>query len=100
MPSICMNRLTVLGSRNKVTRFVHWDWESPMGAQFLEPEELMATRRTWTFQSIAPPLDGLGKISARWSTLTFLLDYEWENKRVKGIAKARAGKLDTYQVGY
>ena len=42
----------------------------------------------------------LRALSRRWRSLTFLLDYDWEDKRIKGFAKAKAGRLRNYSVIY
>jgi hypothetical protein len=40
------------------------------------------------------------RLSRRSPTLTFLLDYEVPAKRVKGLAKAKAGALMDHHVTY
>jgi len=99
MPN-CTVRLTVLGARTTLLRFIRSDWDKALEAQFIEPWEMMKKRRTWIFSTNSAPVDGIQSLSCRWPTLTFLLDYEWESRQVKGIARAKAGKTEQHKLKY
>jgi hypothetical protein len=47
-----------------------------------------------------PLLTFLADISARWPSLVFLLDYDREETRFKGLARAKGGKLRHWRVSY
>ncbi|MGH7972622.1 MAG: hypothetical protein ACREIC_28245 [Limisphaerales bacterium] len=57
-------------------------------------------RHVCSFETDEPPLEPLRNLSRRWPGLVFLLDYDSEEQRVKGLAKARAGILDSYRTEY
>ena len=44
--------------------------------------------------------DARGKLSRRSALLTLLLDYEYEMHRIKGLAKAKAGEVEHYEISY
>ena len=100
MDEICINRLVVLGKKTTVTEFLRSEWDRLLRARFLEPHEMMLTRFSCGFQTCEPPLKKLEKLSTQWRSLIFLLDFEWENKRIKGIAKAVRGELEVHEVSY
>jgi len=52
------------------------------------------------FETKTPPLDSLKRLSRRWPGLVLLLDYEVEAERIKGLAKAKAGILESHQIQY
>jgi hypothetical protein len=45
-----------------------------------------------------PPIAFLKNVSKKWPTLLFLLDYTGEGLEFIGIAKAKAGEIEHYQV--
>ena len=57
-------------------------------------------RHSWQFETDEPPLKFLKTLSRRWRSLTVLLDYDLEDKSIKGLAKAKAGRLRNYSVTY
>jgi hypothetical protein len=57
-------------------------------------------RHAWQFDTDTPPLPFLRSISRQWSSLTFVLDYDSEGQRLKGLVKARNGRLRHFRVSY
>lgn len=47
-----------------------------------------------------PPLAFIENVSKKWPTLLFLLDYNEPGNAFKGIAQAKAGKIENYQITY
>ena len=94
------NRLTVLGSKRNVQSFRNGGWERPLRAQYCELIENSPKKFSCQFVTESPPLESLRKLSGRWAGLIFLLDYETEARRTKGLAKARAGLLEHHQIRY
>ncbi len=52
------------------------------------------------FETDEPPLEPLRKLSRRWPRLVFLLDYEIESERTKGLLKAQTGRIASCQLEY
>jgi hypothetical protein len=95
------NRLTVVGPAGDIEQLDREEeWTAESGARYTELLEHSADRHTWQFETDEPTLEFLKTLSRRWRTLTFLLDYDWEYKRLKGLAKAKAGRLRNYSVIY
>jgi len=95
------NRLTVVGPTSDLKQFDrNVEWTADLGARHVELLENSADRHSWQFESDEPPLKFLKTLSRRWPLLTFLLDYEWEEKRIKGLAKAKAGRPRNWSVIY
>jgi hypothetical protein len=57
-------------------------------------------RHVSLFETDEPPLEPLVSLSRRWPVLTFLLEYELESERIKGLAKAKDRKLIRHEVRY
>jgi len=97
-----INRLTVVGPADDLKQFDRKEeWTAESGARHIELLEHSADRYAWQFETDDPPLKFLkAALSRRWRSLTFLLDYDWEEKRIKGLAKAKAGRLRNYSVIY
>jgi hypothetical protein len=57
-------------------------------------------RFTCQFESESLSLERLRNVSRRWPRLVFLLDCESETNRIKGPAKAKAGKLEHCEINY
>ena len=93
------NRLTVAGSRAEVRRFEKDDWLRALGGRHCEILEYSPMRVTCQFQTEEPPLEAL-KIWSRQHPGVFLLEYDCQLSRLKGLAKACAGKLDHCQLSY
>ena len=52
------------------------------------------------FENQACLLQLLKRLSRGWPRLTFLLDFENEQQRIKGLAKAEAGELEHCKINY
>ena len=95
------NRQTVVGPASDVKQFGrNVEWTAELGARHVELLENSADRNSWQFETDEPPLKFLKTLSRRWRSLTFLLEYDWEDSRLKGLAKAKAGRLRNYSVIY
>ena len=100
-PAPCNSRLIVVGRANDLKRFDRKsDWVREAGARYVELLESSPERHAWQFETDEPPLKFLKTISARWSSQTFLLDYDQEEQRIKGLVKAKGGKLRHHRVKY
>ena len=96
-----INRLTVVGPASDLKQFDRKEeWTAESGARYVELLENSADRHAWQFESDEPPLRFLKAVSRRWRLLTFLLDYDWEDKRIKGLAKAKSERLKNHCVIY
>ena len=100
MHDFCHNRLTVLGSKIQVRRFQDSNWDRSLCAKHCELLENSPTRLACQFEAEGPPLEALGRLSRRWPRLTLLLSYDWETKRIIGLAKAKAGQLEHWEIQY
>src|SRR5450755_4164984 len=96
----CINRLTAIGSKRQVQLFQKSNWATALDARHCELLENSLARFACQFETQAPPLESLGELSRRWLRLTLLLDYDAERKRIKGLAKAKVGKLLHFRVTY
>jgi hypothetical protein len=92
----CENRLTVIG-RN-LPSFKNSLWEKLLPARHLELLESSSRRFVCQFETDTPPLKPLQRLSVRWPTLVFFLDYKF--RRNKGLAQARNGKLESVSFHY
>ena len=100
MDSYCQNRLTIVGPAKDLKRFYQDEqWMAAAGARHIELLEHSPDRHAWQFDTNTPPLPFLRIISRQWP-LTFLLDYDCEDERLKGLVKARNGRLRHYRVSY
>ncbi len=100
MDSYCQNRLTIVGPPKDLKRFYRDErWIPAAGARHLDLLEHSADRHAWHFDTDTPPLPFLRNISRQWP-LTFLLDYDCEDQRLKGLAKAKNGRVSHYRVTY
>jgi hypothetical protein len=52
------------------------------------------------FRPVIIAAGSVKRLSARYSRLTFLLDYDREKERLKGLAKAGNGQVQHHQVHY
>ena len=93
-------RLTVTGPRSQVRRFRKSQWNRLLKARHGDLLEALPGRTTWQFDSVAPLPDRLRQLSRRWPGLVFLLDYEAERQRQKGLVKAQAGLMAVFQIEY
>lgn len=100
MEYIC-NRLTVVGSKPLLKKFSRSYWERILGAKYCELTENSPRRYITQFNTEeAPIVEPLRRLSRRWTQLIFLLDWEWEDKRLKGFINAKAGILAWHQIEY
>ena len=93
-------RLTVLGSKARVERFQKSNWNRHLKARHGDLLENSHGRFCCQFEADDPPLESLKVMSRRWPKLTIVFDYEEQAKQVKGLAKAKAGVLDSYRMEY
>ena len=101
MDSYVINRLTIVGPAKDLQRFYRDErWMAAAGARHIELMEHSPDRHAWQFDTDAPPLPFLRTVSRQWPSLTFLLDYDCEAERLKGLAKARNGRLRHFRVSY
>ncbi len=101
MDRYCENRLTVVGEVRQLKAFYqneHGMAES--GGRHFELMEHSPKRHVWQFGADAPPLGFLRNESRKWPLLVFLLDYDCEDDRVKGLVKATDGRLRHHRVSY
>lgn len=94
------NRLTVIGAKRQVRLFERSSWEKTFGARYYEWLESSSGRFMCQFATDGSPLDRLKLLSGRWERVILLLDFEDEHNRIKGLAKAQAGKLDHCEISY
>ena len=99
MEYIC-NRLLVVGSKRLVKQFTRSRWERILVAKHIEIIENSPGRYINQFDTAAPLVEPLRVLSRRWKKLVFLLAWEWEDKRLKGVVKAKAGLFDSCRVEY
>jgi hypothetical protein len=93
--------LTLLGSKTTLDRFdQNGAWEKTLGARHVEWLELSAKRRRCEFKTRGRVLLELQKLSRVWPRVVFLLDYEGEPERIKGLIKAQAGELESCEIRY
>lgn len=100
MPNWWNNRLTVVGSKRQVRLFQKTNWDRQLRVKHVELLENSPRRFACQFENQACLLQSLKKLSRRWRRLTFLLDFENEQKRIKGLAKAEAGELEHCEINY
>ena len=100
MEYIC-NRLLVVGSKPLVKKFTRSYWERILGAKYCQPIENSPGRCIIDFNTEeAPIIEPLRRLSRHWPKLIFLLDWEWEDKKLKGFVNAKAGMLQSHQTEY
>ncbi len=100
MGKTCNNRLTVLGSKRQVQRFVNTNWERRLHGRHGELMENSAGRFVCVFDTDEPPVAALRPLSWRLPELCLFLDYEIEAQRLKGLARAQRGQMHQCQFSY
>jgi hypothetical protein len=91
----------VVGPIPLLKKFTRSRWDKILEAKHCQLAENLPGRYINEFNSEeAPIIDPLRKLSRRWSKLIFLLDWEWEDKRLKGFVNVKAGILESYQMEY
>ena len=94
-------RLAVVDSKGTVARFAASSgWTRSLGVCHLDWLELSPGRHVCQFETDRAPVTQMQRISRRWPSLTFLLDYEDETHRIKGLAKAKSGEGEHCGIGY
>ena len=96
----CLNHLLVTGPGRDVRKFDQRDWRKEAGARHLELMQIAPGRLAWQFETLKPPLPFLRSVSRQWPRLTFLLTYDREDLRLKGLVKARNGRLRSSRFTY
>lgn len=96
------NRITVAGDRRQLLRFQNSDWLPVFAGCHAELMELLPPRFVCYFESKTNPLPALQRLSRSHPGLVFVLEHEVDTKktRIKGLAKAKAGRLTHHQVRY
>jgi len=100
MDKWCSNRLTVIGPKGDVRRFLQSRWEQRLHGRHSELMENSPRRFVCLFESDEPPLDCLRRLSRCWPQLVFLLDWEVDSERLKGLAKSNAGRVEHWETTY
>ena len=96
----CIIRLTVVGAKAQVRRFQKSNWNRQLKARHGDLLENSLVRVAWQFDSTGSLLEPLRRLSRRWPKLVLLLDHEEEGQRIKGLAKAQAGRMAHCQIEY
>ena len=97
----CKSRLTIVGPARDLSHFfAQHEWKPETGILHVELMEKSRFRHIWQFDGAEPPLQFITRLSDEWPFLTFLLDYDREDKRIKGLAKALKGQLRHLLVNY
>lgn len=94
------NRLLVVGSAGELKRFDSSDWSRQAGARYIDVLECSKRRWIHQFETDEPPLAWLKRVSKRRPALVFLLDYDDEDRRIKGLARAWQGRLEAFTTHY
>ncbi len=97
MKPYCANRLTVVGRTKEIARFKTKYEPDYLGLALLENSR---TRAAWQFETGEPPLSEIVQISTAWPTLVFILEYDREDRRIKGLVRAKAGEMQHHIVRY
>ena len=93
-------RLTVVGPKQQVEALRESDWAGTLGARHCELLECSPGRFACQFETVQSPLESLKRLSKRSPGLVFLVDYETEGERIKGLAKATDGALEHCEFSY
>ncbi len=100
MDKWCSNRLTVLGTKGQLQRFLESHWERHLHARHSELVENSPRRFVGVFETDAPPIAALRTLSRRWPGLIALLEHETQSERVKGLARIENGQIQHCQISY
>ena len=100
MEKRCLNRLTVIGSKEAVQLFFRSEWGRRLHGRHFELLETLPRRFGCLFETDEPPLEAIRRLSRRRPELVLILDYEVERQRIKGLAKARRGRISHCQFEY
>lgn len=95
----CRNRLIIIGSARAIQRLTgNDDWAVKLKGRHITWLEISPKRHVCEFTSRGSPLIKLQKLSQKWSSLIFLLDYQCG--RSKGLVKAWKGKMESCEIQY
>ena len=94
------NRLTVLGSEAQVTRFQDSHWDTLLQARHCVLLEKSPRRFACQFDTASCPLEPLRTLALQWPRLVFLLQFESEDWRLIGLAKAKAQQVQHCKIRY
>ena len=100
MPERWINTLTVFAPQKELRKLLQSRWERRLSGRFWELRENMRTRVGWQFETESSPIPSVEALSRRWPKIILVLHWENETKRSMGLAKARAGKLEQFEVRY
>jgi len=99
-PQRWINRFTVFGPTGQLKRFVRSQWQKSLRGRFWLLQESLRTRFGCQFETECSPIPSLKTLSERWPHLVLVLQWEKETNRTIGLAKAKAGKLEQFEVRY
>ena len=97
-PERWINRLTVFGPNRELKKFLRSRWKKRLRGRFWLLQESLRTRFGCQFETEASPIPSLEALSRIWPHVVLILEFENETRRVIGLAKAKAGKLEQFQV--
>jgi hypothetical protein len=100
MPNWCHNRLTVIGPKERVKRLRDSDWAEALSARLFELLENSPTHFASQFDTEAPAVEPVKRLSRHWPGLTFILHYQVEASRIMGLLKVKGGRLTHRRVHY
>jgi hypothetical protein len=100
VPERWINTLTVFAPQKELITFLKSSWKRRLSGRFWELRENMRTRVGWQFETESSPIPSVEALSRRWPKIILVLHWDNETKRSMGLAKARAGKLEQFEVRY
>jgi hypothetical protein len=101
MENLTNNRLTILGRAKMLEAFEPKNWLKLLGGKHRELYSCPKTRDEWWFSTEGEaPLKALTQLSRTWPHLIFLLEFDNEQRRVKGLAKLKNRKVELCQLVY
>lgn len=95
-----INRLTVFAPQKQLRTFLKSHWRQRLRGRYWELHENMRTRLGYQFETESSPVPAVEALSRRWPKLVLILEWENETKRMIGLVKAKAGRLEQFQVRY
>jgi hypothetical protein len=95
-----INKLTVFGTQKELTKFLKSNWKKDLRGRYWELQETMRTRFGCLFETESSPLQSLEALSRRRPGLVYVWSWENETKRRMGLAKAKAGRVEQFEVRY
>jgi hypothetical protein len=95
-----LNRLTVLAPQKELGKVLRSRCRRNLGGRFWEWHENLRTRVVCQFETQSSPASAMQTLSRRWPKLVLILTWENQTERTMGLIKAKARKLETFQVRY